>query len=295
MNLKEIVATFSIVGFDPETGELGVAVQSKFIGVGSVVPWAKAGVGAIATQSLANTSYGPEGLALLEKGYTAQEVIRILTDGDEDRGLRQVGIVDAKGNSATFTGENCYDWAGGKTGLNYAVQGNILVSEETVIAMANTFENSRGPLAERLLQALDVGQEAGGDKRGRQSAAIYVVKENGGYGGYNDRYIDLRVDDHPDPIKEIIRIYKLWDLYFGEVKEEDQIELTGVLKEEINEYLFRLGYLDQSSFLENRFQEAFTSFIHTENFEGRQLKNGYIDSKVLDYLKKSHIDSEGKN
>lgn len=285
MNLKEIVATFSIVGFDPETGELGVAVQSKFIGVGSVVPWAKAGVGAIATQSLANTSYGPEGLALLEKGYTAQEVIRILTDGDEDRGLRQVGIVDAKGNSATFTGENCYDWAGGKTGLNYAVQGNILVSEETVIAMANTFENSRGPLAERLLQALDAGQEAGGDKRGRQSAAIYVVKENGGYGGYNDRYIDLRVDDHPDPIKEIIRIYKLWDLYFGEVKEEDQIELTGVLKEEINEYLFRLGYLDQSSFLENRFQEAFTSFIHTENFEGRQLKNGYIDSKVLDYLK----------
>lgn len=285
MNLKEIVATFSIVGFDPETGELGVAVQSKFIGVGSVVPWAKAGVGAIATQSLANTSYGPEGLALLEKGYTAQEVIRILTDGDEDRGLRQVGIVDAKGNSATFTGENCYDWAGGKTGLNYAVQGNILVSEETVIAMANTFENSRGPLAERLLQALDAGQEAGGDKRGRQSAAIYVVKENGGYGGYNDRYIDLRVDDHPDPIKELIRIYKLWDLYFGEVKEEDQIELTGALKEEINEYLFRLGYLDQSSFLENRFQEAFTSFIHTENFEGRQLKNGYIDSKVLDYLK----------
>ena len=285
LNLKEIVATFSIVGFDPETGELGVAVQSKFIGVGSVVPWAKAGVGAIATQSLANTSYGPEGLALLEKGYTAQEVIRILTDGDEDRGLRQVGIVDAKGNSATFTGENCYDWAGGKTGLNYAVQGNILVSEETVIAMANTFENSRGPLAERLLQALDAGQEAGGDKRGRQSAAIYVVKENGGYGGYNDRYIDLRVDDHPDPIKEIIRIYKLWDLYFGEVKEEDQIELTGALKEEINEYLFRLGYLDQSNFLENRFQEAFTSFIHTENFEGRQLKNGYIDSKVLDYLK----------
>ena len=295
MNFKEIVATFSIVGFDPETGELGVAVQSKFIGVGSVVPWAKAGVGAIATQSLANTSYGPEGLALLEKGYTAQEIIKILTDGDEDRGLRQVGIVDAKGNSATFTGENCYDWAGGKTGLNYAVQGNILVSEETVIAMANTFENSRGPLAERLLQALDAGQEAGGDKRGRQSAAIYVVKENGGYGGYNDRYIDLRVDDHPDPIKEIIRIYKLWDLYFGEVKEEDQIELTGVLKEEINEYLFRLGYLDQSSFLENRFQEAFTSFIHTENFEGRQLKNGYIDSKVLDYLKKSRIDSEGKN
>ena len=285
MNFKEIVATFSIVGFGPETGELGVAVQSKFIGVGSVVPWAKAGVGAIATQSLANTSYGPEGLALLEKGYTAQEVIRILTDGDEDRGLRQVGIVDAKGNSATFTGENCYDWAGGKTGPNYAAQGNILVSEETVNAMADTFENSRGPLAERLLQALDAGQEAGGDKRGRQSAAIYVVKENGGYGGYNDRYIDLRVDDHPDPIKELIRIYKLWDLYFGEVKEEDQIELTGVLKEEINEYLFRLGYLDQSSFLENRFQEAFTSFIHTENFEGRQLKNGYIDSKVLDYLK----------
>ncbi|MGM8214279.1 DUF1028 domain-containing protein [Bacillaceae bacterium W0354] len=282
---KDVVATFSIVGFDPHTEELGIAVQSKFIGVGSVVPWAKAGVGAIATQSLANTAYGPDGLALLEKGLTAKEVISELTESDEQQNWRQVGIVDAKGNSATFTGKSCYDWAGGKTGPNYAAQGNILVSEDTVIAMANTFEISSGTLAERLLKALDAGQEAGGDKRGRQSAAIYVVKEKGGYGGYNDRYIDLRVDDHPDPIKELIRLYELRDLYFGEIRKEDQLEITPAMKQEMIEHLIRLGYAEGQVTTDEQFDKAFDSFIHTENFEERQLEKGFIDRKVLHFLK----------
>ncbi len=198
--------TFSIVGFDPKTKELGIAVQSKFIGVGAVVPWAKAGIGAVATQSYANTTFGPRGLELLEQGKTAQEVMDILIAADEDRDKRQVGIVDKNGNVATFTGKGCFDWAGGITGENFAAQGNILVSEATVKAMATTFENTEGNLAKRLLLALDAGQEAGGDSRGKQSAAILIVRENGGYAGFNDRAVDLRVEDHKDPIKELIRI-----------------------------------------------------------------------------------------
>lgn len=203
------IATFSIVGCDPATGELGVAVQSKFLAVGSVVPWAKAGVGAIATQSYANTTFGPTGLELLAKGLAPQEVLDELLAADEGREHRQVGIVDARGNSATFTGGDCLAWAGGIAGECFAAQGNILVSEETVRAMADTFVSAPGPLPERLLAALDAGQAAGGDSRGRQSAALLVVKEGGGYAGFNDRYIDLRVDDHPDPIKELTRLLGL--------------------------------------------------------------------------------------
>lgn len=240
---KDIVATFSIVGFDPKTEELGIAVQSKFLGVGAVVPWAKAGVGAIATQSHANTTYGPKGLALLENGKNAEEVLKQLTDEDEEREMRQAGIVDAKGNAATFTGNECYDWAGGITGKNYAAQGNILVGKETVEAMVQTFEKTKGSLAERLLAALDAGQNAGGDSRGKQSAALYIVKEKGGYGGYNDRYIDLRVDEHPEPIKELIRIYKLQQLYFGKPKSENVMDISGEVKEELATQLVKFGYL----------------------------------------------------
>ncbi|PKR78438.1 fimbrial assembly protein FimA [Halalkalibacillus sediminis] len=286
MKQKDIIATFSIVGFDPETEELGIAVQSKFIGVGSVVPWAKAGVGAIATQSLANTSYGPKGLNLLESGMSPEEVLKQLTDHDEDRGWRQIGIVDGKGNSATYTGDLCYEWAGGKNGPNFAAQGNILVNRETVDAMENTFEKSTGPLSERLLQALDAAQNAGGDKRGRQSAALYVVKEKGGYGGYNDRYIDLRVDDHSDPIQELIRLYHLRDLYFGEVDENDQIYISDDVREIIIHHLTRLGYSEGDQILStNEFEQSFESFVHTENFEERHIRKDYIDQKVLDFLK----------
>jgi uncharacterized Ntn-hydrolase superfamily protein len=203
------VVTFSIVGFDSETDELGIAVASKFLAVGAVVPWAKAGVGAVATQAWANTTYGPEGLSLMAGGLDAHEALDRLIQADTDRERRQVGIVDASGGSATFTGKECISWAGGKAGKYYACQGNILVGEETVNAMAETFQQTEGGLAVRLLKALKAGEQAGGDSRGKQSAALLVVKEAGGYDGLNDRYIDLRVDDHPEPIDELSRVLSI--------------------------------------------------------------------------------------
>jgi uncharacterized Ntn-hydrolase superfamily protein len=277
--------TFSIVGFDPETKELGIAVQSKFIGVGSVVPWAKAGVGAIATQAFANPAYGPDGLNLLEEGKTALEAVDILTAQDEGRADRQVGIVDSDGNAATFTGDNCYEWAGGRTGKHYAAQGNILVNQETVDAMGKAFEEADGTLSDRLLQALDAGQAAGGDSRGKQAAAIYVVKEKGGYLGANDRYIDLRVDDHPDPIKELIRIYNLHQLYFGKPKEENILEIKGEVKNVAAKHLKRLGYLKETDGDDETLHKGLTAFLHTENFEERELEKGKLDKEVLDYMK----------
>jgi uncharacterized Ntn-hydrolase superfamily protein len=208
-NQESIVATFSIVGFDPETEELGIAVASKFLAVGAVVPWAKAGVGAVATQSYANTTYGPEGLRLMASGLGAPDALDNLVSADSDKERRQVGIMDAKGTSATFTGKECITWAGGKAGKYYACQGNILIGEETVNAMAETFNQTEGALAVRLVKALKAGEDAGGDSRGKQSAALLVVKEAGGYLGLNDRYIDLRVDDHPEPIDELGRILKI--------------------------------------------------------------------------------------
>jgi len=203
---RERVSTFSIVGFDPATGDLGVAVASRFFGVGTVVPYAAAGVGAIATQSLANTSYGPRGLELLRAGNDAQGVLDRLLADDPQRDDRQVGIVDASGNAVTFTGAGCLTWAGGRTGTNYSAQGNILAGPGVVDAMARAFEGTEGDLATRLTAALAAGQAAGGDARGRQSAALLVVREGGGYGGYDDHYIDLRVDDHPTPIVELQRL-----------------------------------------------------------------------------------------
>jgi uncharacterized Ntn-hydrolase superfamily protein len=203
------VATFSIVAYDPGTQELGVAVQSKFIAVGAVVPWAKAGVGAIATQSYANTTFGPRGLEALAKGGEPGAVLDALLEGDAGADRRQVGAVDAKGRSATRTGKGCFAWAGGVAGPNYAVQGNILTGEDVVKAMERAFLESKGELADRLLAALQAGEDAGGDSRGRQSAALLVVREGWGYGGFNDRYRDLRVDDHADPIPELRRVHEL--------------------------------------------------------------------------------------
>jgi uncharacterized Ntn-hydrolase superfamily protein len=203
------VCTFSIVAFDPEKKEWGIAVASKFLAVGVVVPWAKAGAGAVATQSFANTCYGPRGLELLAQGKSAEEVVKLLTEDDSRKASRQVGIVDAQGNAATFSGEKCMAWAGGKTGKHYACQGNLLAGEDVVNDMAKAFEESTGPLAWRLVTALEAAEKAGGDKRGKQSAAVLVVREKGGYGGYNDRAIDFRVDDHPDPLKELARILAL--------------------------------------------------------------------------------------
>ena len=220
----ELVSTFSIVAFDPDTGDLGVAVQSKFFAVGRVVPFAAAGVGAVATQSYANTTYGPRGLELLERGRSPDEVIRVLTGDDAQRELRQVGVVDAAGNVATFTGEANLPWAGGRTGAHYTVQGNILAGQEVVDAMAAAFEQGEGALATRLVDALAAGQRAGGDARGRQSAALLVVREGGGYGGFDDRYIELRVEDDAAPIAELQR---LLDIRHGQLAHDRARALLG--------------------------------------------------------------------
>lgn len=203
------LGTFSIVGAYPATGEVGVAVASKFLAVGSVVPFAQAGIGAIATQSYANTTYGPRGLQLLRQKSTPQAVLRRLTQSDPQREQRQVGIVDARGRSATFTGKRCLRWAGGIAGKHFAAQGNILTGEAVIQAMAQAFQNTQGELALKLMAALEAGERAGGDSRGKQSAAILVARKNGGYGGFDDRYIDLRVDDHPEPVQELRRLLTL--------------------------------------------------------------------------------------
>ncbi|MEC8825297.1 MAG: DUF1028 domain-containing protein [Verrucomicrobiota bacterium] len=203
------VATFSIVAVDPDTGEIGVAVQSKIVGVGSIVPFAKAGVGAIATQSFANTGYGPLGLLALQSDLDPDQTIKLLTENDPLHPSRQVAVISANGEAATFTGDDCHGWAGGLTGENYAVQGNILTGPEVVEAMAKAFEEAEGVLAERLIASLAAGQEAGGDKRGRQSASLLIVRESWGYGGIDDRFRDVRVDDHATPIAELERVYRL--------------------------------------------------------------------------------------
>lgn len=203
---EQVVATFSIVARDSVTNELGVAVASRFFAVGNVVPWAKAGVGAVATQAFANTSFGWRGLELLEKGASPEEVTDILLRNDDNPTQRQFGIVSADGKSASYTGSGCNAWAGGRNGSNYAVQGNILAGEQVVIAMEKAFLETEGTLADRMYAALVAGEKNGGDARGKQSAALLVVKENAGYGGYTDRAIDIRVDDHTEPFKELGRL-----------------------------------------------------------------------------------------
>jgi len=283
--LNHIVATFSIAAFDPETESLGVAVQSKFLAVGAVVPWARAGVGAVATQAMANYNYGPRGLDLMAEGRTAEETVEGLTSADEGRDHRQLGVVDARGGAATFTGPGCFDWAGGVTGDHYAAQGNILVGQETVDAMARAYEETEGDLAARLLAALDAGQEAGGDSRGQQSAALLVVREGGGYGGDNDHVIDLRVDDHPDPIKELIRVRDLHTLYFGETGPDDVVAIDGDVREQVVSSLRRLGYLGgEEDPDEEALHKALTVFIGTENFEEREQARGYLDRAVLEFM-----------
>lgn len=279
-------STFSIVGFDPETEELGVAVQSKFLAAGAIVPYIKAGVGAIATQALANPAYGPDGIELLEKGHSPAEAIEILTEGDDGFQHRQLGIVDIKGRSANFTGNECLDWAGGVTGDNYAVQGNILVNQETVEEMAGTFEKTEGRLADRLLKALQAGQAAGGDSRGQQAAAILVYKENGGYGGLTDKYIDLRVDDHPEPIEKLAELLDLFYLYFLE-SDVEHVELKGQQLIEVQELLIDFGLYDgpvDGKFNQD-FERALNSFYSRENFEERIPEGKTMPLDILEYLR----------
>lgn len=281
-------STFSIVGFDPATGELGVAVASKFLAAGAVVPWARAGAGAVATQSYANTAYGPRGLELMASGLTAQAALERLTGDDPDRRLRQAGAVDARGGAATFTGEGCHPWAGGRTGPGYAAQGNILAGPQVVEAMAETFERGSGPLAERLLAALAAGDAAGGERRGRQSAALLVVREGGGYGGHNDRLLDLRVDDHQRPVEELARLYGLWKLYFLPADPARRIPLRGEALREVQEIMRMLGHYQGPAHgaWDEATRSAYAALIGNENFEERIPHDAdWIDAEVLAYLR----------
>jgi uncharacterized Ntn-hydrolase superfamily protein len=282
--------TFSIVARDLQKAELGIAVQSKFLGVGAVVPWAKAGVGAIATQSWANTSYGPQGLDLLEKGLSASEVLAELTSNDENRTKRQVGIIGMKGVPATYTGEECFPWAGGYVGEHFTCQGNILVGEDTVRAMARTFEETSGLLCDRLIAALAAGQEAGGDSRGQQSAALLVVKDKGGYEGFNDRFIDLRVDDHPQPINELQRILQLHKLYLFPTDPADILVIDHKLAVELQERLMKSGDYQGniSGTYDENTRDAFRKFSGRENLEERWFEDARIDRIVLEFMRQ-HI------
>ncbi len=282
------IATFSIVAYDPKREEWGVAVQSKFMACAAVVSWARAGAGAVATQSYANMTYGPDGLDLMAAGKSAAETINTLTEADEERALRQVGMVDKAGNAASFTGEDCYDWAGHIVGGRFACQGNILVPG-TVEAMAAAFEEARrgrGELADWLVAALAAGQAAGGDKRGRQAAGVLVVREKGGYGGNNDRYLDLRVDDHPTPIQKLQELVEMHHLYFGEVDETNVIPLAEVA-EELQRVLIATGHYDgpQTGVFDKPTRKALRALVGEENLEERwNGKGDMIDKVVVDFL-----------
>ena len=277
--MAEPVATYSICACDLEAGQWGVATQSKFLAVGSVVPWAEPHVGAIATQSYANPRYGPDGLALLREGLSAEETVERLTSADDGRGQRQLGIVDREARSATFTGTECHAWAGGRAGSGYAVQGNILVSEATVAALEATFQNTEGRrLAERLIDCLSAAQEAGGDSRGQQSAALLVVEKDGGYGRLSDVLVDLRVDDHERPIEELRRLYRLHQALFGRTPREEWVEVDDELRAELTGRLERLGY-------DGDLADAFFRWAGNENLEERVDGIEAVDPIVLEELR----------
>ncbi len=291
-------ATFSICAYDPETQELGVAVASKFLAVGSGVPYAKAGVGAIATQAWGNTTYGPRGLAMLKEGMSAQEVLDSLLATDENYFRRQVGIVDANGNTAVFTGGSCFIWAGHLKGENFTVQGNILAGEEVIEEMENAFLEEDGMLAEKLLAALKAGEKAGGDKRGKQAAALLVVREKGGYSGFNDRYIDLRVDDHEEPIKELERIYNLYKITFlpsAHSRFEEEYRKQGMIEEAKREWEIAYELLvlaleqspDDASVLNNIAWECAKRDVHIDkayDYAKRALELSPDDPNIMDTM-----------
>jgi uncharacterized Ntn-hydrolase superfamily protein len=274
------VATYSIAACDLDARQWGVAVQSKFLAAAAVVSFAEAETGAVATQAYANPRYGADGLALLRDGLSADDAVRRLTEADDGRDHRQLGIVDREGGSATFTGRECLDWAGGRTGPGYAAQGNILVSGATVDALAETFEGSAGrPLAERLLDCLAAAQEAGGDRRGQQAAGLLVVQRDGGYAGLSDVVVDLRVDDHPTPIDELRRIYGIHELLFGQTPKDDWLRIDDALGREVRERLAVLGY-------EGELSDTLFRWAATENLEERVEGSEFIDPVVLDELRR---------
>ncbi len=277
-------STFSIVAFDPKTKDLGVAVESKFVAVGAVVPFARAGVGAVATQSYANTAYGPKALAMMKRGLAAKDVLKKLVAADKDAAQRQVGLVDARGRAASHTGKGCIAWAGHLVGSSYACQGNLLAGEEVVKAMSRTFEVTQGDLPVRLLAALSAGQRAGGDRRGQQSAALLVVREDGGYGGFNDRWIDVRVDEHPEPIEELIRAFNVYDVtLLNREDPKDVVRLTSGVVREVQTGLTKLGLYrgPVSGRLDAKTKDAFEGWVEVNNFENKLRRDDKIWGSVL--------------
>jgi uncharacterized Ntn-hydrolase superfamily protein len=311
--------TYSIVARDAATGDLGIAVQSKFLAVGAVVPWVRAGVGAVATQSYANVAYGPDGLALLDGGASAQETLDRLVAGDALQDQRQAGIVDAHGRGATHTGRHCFAWAGGRTGPGYAAQGNILAGSGVVDGLADTFAAGGRPFPELLIACLAAADAQGGDRRGRESAALYVAREGAGYGGGNDRWIDLRVDDHTDPIGELGRLLGLQRLYLDRPTVDELLRVDEPLAGELRALLAKIGAGPGSSFSavyqpmralsdeaaaaerearpmtgspaplpsnwDGSWQQAIEDWMAVENLEERTAAAGWIDRRVLEFLR----------
>lgn len=290
------IATFSIVAADLASGDLGIAVASKFLACGAVVPWASAGAGAVATQSYSNTAYGPDGIALMREGMSASDVLARFIAEDPDRDLRQVGMVDARGDAAAHTGGKCHGWAGHIVGEGFAAQGNLLVGADTVAAMASAYRTATGPLSDRLVAALAAGEAAGGDRRGRQAAALYVVRAGGGYLGKNDVFVDLRVDDHPDPVKELRRILQLQHLYFGVSPVKDKIAIGKEILLELKQIMIDLGHYRGGLTPEwdEATMTALDAFVSSENYEERiDLKQRTIDRPVLEHLRRSFGESAG--
>ena len=303
----KLAHTYSLVAYDPATGDLGVAVQSKFPNVGGIIPWAQAGVGAVATQSLSNTRYGEQGLALMTQGATAEEALRIVTRTDPEVPLRQLGMVDGQGRAASFTGAETFDWAGGRVGhpdgqgslvggkgqvivgRHFAAQGNLLVSDQMIKMMADDFEHSQGTLVDRLLAALKAGQAGGGDQRGMQSAALLVVRQDGGYLGLNDRYVDIRVYDAPNPIAELERLLYLHKLYFFPSAPQDLIPMTPAVVNQLEPILLAEPVGREQKWLATpqgaatpTLLEALRQFMYWENYDMRVRMDGQIDRVVLD-------------
>lgn len=311
-HLQKLAHTYSIVAYDSATGDLGVAVQSKFPNVGGIVPWGRAGVGAVATQSLANTAYGEQGLDLIAQGARAEEALRTVMRTDTMLQDRQVGLVDARGNAASFTGKATFDWAGGRVGApsgrgsvlggkgeviagrGYAAQANIMVSDQTVRNLAESFERTRGSLADRLMTALKAGQAGGGDKRGMQSAALLVVRKRGGYLGANDRFIDIRVYDAPDPIAELDRLLTLHKLHFFPSEPQDLIPIGPAVVAQLEPILVNEPANQPEKWLQSRqgrvtpaFLEALKNFMYWENYDVRVRMDGKIDKVVLNDILKN--------
>ena len=282
--------TFSIVAYDPDEQAWGVAVASKFLAAGAVVSWAQAGAGAVATQAFARVGFGPDGLAMMAQGKSAAETLETLLANDPGRAHRQVGIVDSRGGAAAYTGEECFDWAGHRIGEGFTCQGNILTGPETLDAMAEAFTNSQGELADRLVEALLAGDTVGGDRRGKQAAAVLVVRPGGGYGGDNDRYLDLRVDDDPDPVHRLKALVATHHVFFGETRPEDLLTIDEAIARELQALLHREGYYDGpvNGIWDEASKQAFWALVGNENLEERWGIDEHpdqIDRVALDYLR----------